>query len=165
MPESESAHPDQVTRNPKTGKLERVFVNLEDVYGGNGVAEEERSFEELRARHRGWMGHDWRSPVSGSSTARIPLLETSGNAKPSLTISREEIVVCQLAEDLRRKALVVDETETEPLALSQQDENSQSAIIGGKEEKGMKQKRLKVREIKQEPKTSKWLPNPLLSST
>ena len=46
--------------NPKTGRLEYVFVNLEAVYptsdGESGV---EFCFEELRAQHRGWLDIDW----------------------------------------------------------------------------------------------------------
>ena len=49
-----SNHAEQCVVNPKTGRLECVFVNLEAVYPeGNGGAE--YCFEELRARHRGWM--------------------------------------------------------------------------------------------------------------
>jgi checkpoint serine/threonine-protein kinase len=49
-----------VTINPKTGKSECVFSDLEAVYpegaDGNNV---EFSFEELRARQRGWLNKDW----------------------------------------------------------------------------------------------------------
>jgi checkpoint serine/threonine-protein kinase len=46
--------------NQKTGRLEVVFVDLEKVYPNrdNPMAEE-YSFEELRAKHRGWLDHDW----------------------------------------------------------------------------------------------------------
>ena len=43
----------QCVRNPKTGRLECVFVNLEAVYPQSARGSE-YSFEELRARHRGW---------------------------------------------------------------------------------------------------------------
>jgi checkpoint serine/threonine-protein kinase len=46
--------------NPKTGRLEVVFVDLEKVYPNHeDPMSEEYSFEELRAKHRGWMNHDW----------------------------------------------------------------------------------------------------------
>ncbi|KAL9618866.1 MAG: hypothetical protein Q9160_006456 [Pyrenula sp. 1 TL-2023] len=147
-------------QNPKSGKLERVFVNLEAVYGANGVAEGEHSFEELRALHRGWLSRDWRKTKSPTrATARKPLVNVSGNGvrSPERPLSpREDSEVSQLADDVKEKVVVsVDETSTLSLSESQQDENVPSASSGGSEEKGMKPKRMKVREIKQEPKTIK----------
>lgn len=50
----------QRTVNPRTGKTECVFVNLEAVYpNADDPYAEEYSFEELRARHRGWLNYDW----------------------------------------------------------------------------------------------------------
>lgn len=46
--------------NPRTGRRERVFVNLEAVYPDYKDPTKEVSFEELRAMHRGWMDKDWR---------------------------------------------------------------------------------------------------------
>ena len=48
----------QCVRNPKTGRLECVFVNLEAVYP-QSARSSEYSFEELRARHRGWTNKQW----------------------------------------------------------------------------------------------------------
>ncbi|KAF2996497.1 hypothetical protein E8E13_005538 [Curvularia kusanoi] len=46
--------------NPKTGRVEVVFVDLEQVYPNRrDPMSIEFSFEELRARHRGWLDHDW----------------------------------------------------------------------------------------------------------
>ncbi|MCJ1413784.1 hypothetical protein MMC32_000109 [Xylographa parallela] len=45
--------------NPRTGKVERVFVNLEAVYPNPNDSNEEYSFEELRAKHRGWLDRSW----------------------------------------------------------------------------------------------------------
>ena len=42
--------------NPRTGKVERVFVNLEAVYPND---HDEMSFDELRAKARGWFDRDW----------------------------------------------------------------------------------------------------------
>jgi checkpoint serine/threonine-protein kinase len=49
-----------VTINPKTGKPECVFSDLEAVYPNGAEGDgEEFSFEELRARQRGWLQKDW----------------------------------------------------------------------------------------------------------
>ncbi|OCL14669.1 hypothetical protein AOQ84DRAFT_384545 [Glonium stellatum] len=59
-PKSHPLHSQQQTVNPKTGKTECVFVNLEAVYPNiSDPVAAEFSFEELRARHRGWMDYDW----------------------------------------------------------------------------------------------------------
>lgn len=53
---SRSAHAHQCVLNPKNGRLECVFVNLNAVYPKQRDASSEYCFEELRARHRGWLG-------------------------------------------------------------------------------------------------------------
>ncbi|KAI9838511.1 MAG: hypothetical protein M1837_002437 [Sclerophora amabilis] len=45
--------------NGRTGKVERVFVDLEAIYPNADDHSEEWSIEELRAMHRGWVGRDW----------------------------------------------------------------------------------------------------------
>lgn len=42
--------------NPRTGRAELVFVDLQKVYPNHDA---EYSFEELRAKYRGWMDMDW----------------------------------------------------------------------------------------------------------
>ncbi|OQN99141.1 hypothetical protein B0A48_14990 [Cryoendolithus antarcticus] len=56
---TKSAHDQQCVRNPKNGRLECVFVELEAVYPGTKSRPEEYCFEELRARRRGWLGKQW----------------------------------------------------------------------------------------------------------
>ncbi|KAK0978119.1 protein kinase [Friedmanniomyces endolithicus] len=53
---------DECTVNLKTGRQEFVFVNLELVYPQAGKGGAEFCFEELRARHRGWLDRDWSRP-------------------------------------------------------------------------------------------------------
>jgi checkpoint serine/threonine-protein kinase len=61
--ENSKSHPlreHQQALNPKTGRLEVVFVDLEKVYPNyENPMSEEYSFEELRAQHRGWLDYDW----------------------------------------------------------------------------------------------------------
>lgn len=58
--------------NPRTGRRERVFVDLEAVYPDCRNPAHEVSFEELRAIKRGWMDKKWRH--------KEPLQQISGNA-------------------------------------------------------------------------------------
>lgn len=62
--------------NPRTGRRERVFVDLESVYPDRSNPAHEMSFEELRAIKRGWMDKDWRKQ-------KQPLQQISGNAAGS----------------------------------------------------------------------------------
>jgi checkpoint serine/threonine-protein kinase len=59
--------------NPRTGRRERVFVDLEAVYPDYRNPVHEMSFEELRAIQRGWMDMDWRR-------LKEPLQQISGNS-------------------------------------------------------------------------------------
>ncbi|KAL4877581.1 Mad3/BUB1 homology region 1-domain-containing protein [Aspergillus karnatakaensis] len=72
--------------NPRTGRRERVFVDLDAVYPDYKNPNIEMSFEELRASHRGWMDKNWRAqkqplkPVSGNASSGEPnTLKLSGN--------------------------------------------------------------------------------------
>lgn len=58
-------------RNPRTGKLECVFVNLEAVYPNPHDPSEEYCFEELRAASRGWLDRNW----AAEKKAERPLQE------------------------------------------------------------------------------------------
>ncbi|KAI9739900.1 MAG: hypothetical protein M1818_004956 [Claussenomyces sp. TS43310] len=52
---------EQVTVNQRTGRCERIFVNLEAVYPTPDDLGTEMSFEELRASARGWRTKTWTS--------------------------------------------------------------------------------------------------------
>ena len=132
--------------NSKTGRPERVFVNLEAVYPNPADPSEEMSFDELRAVHRGWADKNWRKESMRALQA------ISGNAQrspPSLTNTTIE----KLSQDLEKK-----------MSLDEDESSQQSTPAGGsqgpdQEVKPTKQKRMKVREIKQETQTSKFPSN------
>src|SRR6266487_5808741 len=52
---------EQVTVNPRSGRNERIFINLEAVYPHPEQPGTELSFEELRASSRGWLQKQWKS--------------------------------------------------------------------------------------------------------
>jgi checkpoint serine/threonine-protein kinase len=85
--ENSKPHPlreHQQALNAKTGRLEIVFVDLEKVYPNHdNPMSEEYSFEELRAKHKGWLDHDWatiryeeqeeaRKVAEAAAAAKIP---------------------------------------------------------------------------------------------
>jgi checkpoint serine/threonine-protein kinase len=110
-------------------------VNLEAIYPN---AQEEYSFEELRARKRGWMDRKWqRKPPSPLR----PVLENIQRS-PTKDGSEQMLDIENLSQEFHMKATVED-TSNQPLDLTH-------AV------KPPKQKRIKVREVKQETQTGKY---------
>lgn len=130
--------------NSKTGKPERVFVNLEAVYPNSTNPSEEMSFDELRAAHRGWIDKNWKEESMGTPQA------ISGNAQRPRH-SPTHAAVDQLSKDLERK-VSIDEYES-----SQQSTPTEANQSLSKQIKSTKQKRMKIKEIKQETQTSRLL--------
>lgn len=128
--------------NPRTGRRERVFVNLEAVYPDYKNPNHEVSFEELRAISRGWMGKNWRAQ-------KEPLKQISGNAA-SAEIPSENPLEHGLENDLpqqfKQKLTVKDAETHDP-------DRGNSA----QESKTSKARKLKLREVKGETQTSKYL--------
>lgn len=110
--------------NPRTGRRERVFVDLEAVYPDYRDPTNEVSFEELRAIKRGWMGKDWRSH-------KKPLSQISGNSvgADSQPIN---IKAASIDEDLRDQVdqkLTLDEQQAR---LQEQDGRSENKLAKSK---------------------------------
>lgn len=114
--------------------MERAFVKFESVYPNDG---EEMSFEELRALSRGWMNKDW-TPV-----AQNPMRPSSGNAmSPRKPLAfAEPADIENLSQSFQQKVEISD--------------TSTQSLVGMPESNPAKQKRLKVREVKQETQTGK----------
>ena len=99
--------------------------------------EEEFSFEELRAMSRGWANREWRRKPA--STMR----SVSGNAQrsPQLPLSSDPVDVENLSQCFHQNLSIID--------------TSTQSMVGMPEPKLAKQRRLKVREVKQEVQTVK----------
>lgn len=64
-----------------------MFVNLEAVYPLSGKATAEFCFEELRARHRGWLDREWRRPEPQPRSMMEPTPEPA--PEPAFEIHRD----------------------------------------------------------------------------
>ena len=131
--------------NPRTGKTERVFVNLDAVYPNPSDPNEEYSFEELRARHRGWFDRDWRL-AEGTHEERKSdegQVETRAEDEPNHT---ENIGT---AHNGQQEPSVDDEgadyTVSDPATLKE----------GSREGRTTRPRRKKIMEVKAETQTSK----------
>ncbi|KAL8999212.1 MAG: hypothetical protein Q9169_001877 [Polycauliona sp. 2 TL-2023] len=139
---SNLAEQQQIT-NPKTGKTERVFVNLEAVYPNPNDPIEEYSFEELRARHRGWMDRDWRADHRRGNDHQSRIQDCRGRSE-----SMEETRSDGLATEDNRQG-TSSQTSTEQMAESVPlDDITQGT-------KACKSRRTKVMEVRAETQTIK----------
>lgn len=132
--------------NAKTGKIERVFVNLDAVYPNPDNPDEEMSFEELRAQSRGWLNRDWgaerraarqaasvvASPLEPISSPASAIEDMGGNTQES-----QPTIEAALRTDNRAEAMSGKDT--------------------GREGKPTRPKKMKVMEVKGETQTSRSL--------
>jgi checkpoint serine/threonine-protein kinase len=96
--------------NPRTGRRERVFVNLEAVYPDYKNPNHEVCFEELRAASRGWLRKDWSKPTK-------PLKEIHTNAAgrgSGLPSDLEEMTDRSLAQDVKQKLVLGESSQDDP---------------------------------------------------
>lgn len=119
--------------NPRTGRRERVFVDLEAVYPDYRNPSHEVSFEELRAMKRGWMDKNWRAP-------KQPLKQISGNVA---------------GEPLAEKQSDLPDQFNQKLALGDSQPSQSSQPLAEREGKTEKPRKSKVREVKSETQTGK----------
>jgi checkpoint serine/threonine-protein kinase len=132
----------------QNAKAERVFVNLEAVYPKGVDQCQEYCFEELRAMSRGWTTRDWRmKPPTALRTIAINLQE-SPSKETSPRLGRVTPTVEHVREDSDE---VNDENAARPRSSSHQQAFQQ-------EQKPVKPKRIRVKEIKQETQTGEFFP-------
>ncbi|GMG37190.1 unnamed protein product [Aspergillus oryzae] len=127
--------------NPRTGRRERVFVNLDAVYPDYTNPNVEVSFEELRAMRRGWMDKKWRPQ-------KEPLRQISGNEN-SAAIDPARALPDEFNEKLTMKDADISAQQQAPESDAHH------------EAKAGKARKLKLREVKQETQTGKTALNKL----
>ncbi len=133
------------TVNPKTGKAERVFVDLEAVYPNPRDPTEEMSFEELRAMRRGWLGKDWSKPKTPPMRMVEPTIETQRVVEES----EPDLLLDEVLAGNMKQGLVLKEE------AILRDENG-NIKDGSREGRSSKIKKLRVKEIRGETQTSEY---------
>lgn len=153
--------------NERTNRMERVFVDIENLYCESG---EEFCFEELIARHRGWLQRDWASLRSSeqewSNKAHHDekLVEEKPLIMKKIPIHIDELPppsenLASVQEHPVKKITVhldgpCSDSENRPpgqheIAQKQADR----ARRARKEEKANRTRKIKVLEVRQEPQT------------
>jgi checkpoint serine/threonine-protein kinase len=123
--------------NPRTGRRERVFVDLESVYPDRSNPAHEMSFEELRAIKRGWMYKDWRKQ-------KEPLQQISGNAAGSDSSPGKSHLPEVLPDHLAQNPIIDSHAQS-------QDQD------GGHEGRSSKLNRIKVKGETTQTQTGEWM--------
>lgn len=159
----------QQTVNPRTGKIERVFVNLEAVYpNAEDPLAAEFCFEELRAAHRGWMKYDWaainRQEAESQKQERAKKENQERMAlKPKEnTQSPVKGPAATLAKGLKQ-SLVLNDVNDENAPPSQEEiQRAKMLKKQRKEERANRTRKIKVvEEVQNETQTSKSNPGML----
>ncbi|KAL1960095.1 hypothetical protein VTO42DRAFT_267 [Malbranchea cinnamomea] len=141
--ESTVDHNWRETVNSRTGRVERVYVDLKALYPDPNNLKYEMSLEELRAIRRGWMDRERIMQLR-----RQPLKERSIPCRVSpkfTTAIQKEHVNKSLSEKFNEKLLVDDETRP----------NKENEVETVRELKAEKGKKMKFREIRCETQTIK----------
>lgn len=155
----------QHTVNPRTGRLEVVFVDLMQVYpNADDPMSSEFSFEELRARHRGWLDRDWAAhrrqeqekmnkPAAQSPVINQPQTNTTPlvTKKPAEQARKAQTVPLKGIEE----DLILNDENTPPSQAEV--EKAKIAKKARREERANRTRKIKVmetREIRAETQTS-----------
>ncbi|KAF1848547.1 uncharacterized protein K460DRAFT_364542 [Cucurbitaria berberidis CBS 394.84] len=158
--ENAQAHPlhdHQQALNPKTGRFEVVFVDLEKVYPNvENPMSEEYSFEELRAKHRGWLDYDWaairqkerelaQKVAEATATAKAPKPKTS-----PLAILRDPEQPPKPQTVPLKGSIDDDVANDENMPPSQADmEKTKAAKKAKREERANRTRKIKVMDVKE----------------
>lgn len=170
------SHLPKQTLNEKTGRMECVFVDLESVYPtGDDKSGVEFCFEELRARHRGWLEKDWtklrRTTVQSGRIAQVHEQEAAPSNSPLAAQEREagppaeELIA--IAETLERSPEVEESPAVEqpkvqvirlnddPDEVSRREEGAAKAARKARREEraANRTRKLQLLEIKAQPQT------------
>lgn len=103
------------TVNPRSGKVERIFANLELLYprGGRG-ANAEVSIDEARAASRGWLSRDW--SLSHRKEKLKPRQEESAksHAHPTSRTQKQDADEASLPQTFKEKLVIHRDEPSEP---------------------------------------------------
>lgn len=146
----------QQTTNPRTGKVERVFVDLQAIYPTD--SSDEMSFEELRAAARGWLTREW-SNDNQRYPSKDEALTSSVHTEASCNFVRENNFNDRQSHSLSSPEILEKSDNIISESTTGLDLGHTVALDLGRENKGSRTKRTIVKEIRGETQTSKvpWL--------
>ncbi|KAK8154708.1 hypothetical protein IWX90DRAFT_490109 [Phyllosticta citrichinensis] len=154
----------QESLNPRSGKVERCFVNLEAVYpdfeNSNG---EEFCFEELRAAHRGWMKYDW-AQINRQAAEKLRQERAQKESQERKALKPKDPQVLQpkeaperaaaLAKSLKQTVVPLNDTNDENAPPTQEEiQRAKMLKKQRREERANRTRKIEVMEVRGETKT------------
>lgn len=108
--------------NPANGKRERVFVDLRAVYPTPDEPGTERSFEEIWAENRGWLGCEWEDeelPSLAVKSAAVDVKALAHSVSQKLVIHHDVVrldengapILPKATKSKKKKVVEVNETQ------------------------------------------------------
>ncbi|KAF2273908.1 uncharacterized protein EI97DRAFT_423203 [Westerdykella ornata] len=143
--------------NPRTGRLEVVFADLRLVYPDfEDPMAMEYSFEELRAKHRGWADYDWaktrreKQHLNKKLTRATELTIQSEN-KAELLVSKERIERPHKPQTIPLKGSVEDDAENDENTPPSQAEVEKARVAkkARREERANRTRKIKVMDVRE----------------
>ena len=131
--------------NARTGKVECVYVDLRAVYPNDNDPSEEMSFEEIRARSRGWLNMDWTAEKEKSPSPELAASESSQQTSSPLSVENVQHDV----------DLLVEHANGRPERVASTSDNNTECTA--RETKVGRPKKMKIMEVKGETQTSMTL--------
>lgn len=140
-----------------------MFVNLEAVYpNSDDPYAEEYSFEELRARHRGWLDYDWaavrREEEETARQREQAVIHIHEDEESSADRIRSQQAAAFLAKGLQVSLPLNDtQDENDENAVPSQEEIEKARLAKKlrREERANRTRKIKVTEVRAETQTSK----------
>ena len=120
-------------------------MNLDAVYPNPNDPSEEYSFEELRAKHRGWLNRAWRQ----EKTEHMEKKNDELRVEPS---TEQDLINIDEGQNVPQEPIIDDDgadyTVSDPSMLKE----------GSREGRNTRPKRKKIMEVKAETQTSTYTP-------
>jgi checkpoint serine/threonine-protein kinase len=161
-------HEDQKVLNEQTGRWNVVFTNLRMVYPtSESRGPVELSFEELRAKHRGWSDRDWTAARRNQredprKALAVASVDSGLKSKPLPLAPKEPSEKPMKLKTVPLKGSVDDDVENDENVPPSQAEIDRAKIArkARREERANRTRKIKVmevREVRAETQTSRVL--------
>ena len=131
--------------------MERVFVNLEAVYPNPNDSSEEYSFEELRAKYRGWLAKSWQKKIVQKGPEELNKQHEECFDKVPFVEGVEAEEGAVLALSVRAQMSIADEGSHQGLP------EMAAGDDGSRDDRSARPRKKKIMEVRAEAQTSRTL--------
>jgi checkpoint serine/threonine-protein kinase len=134
------------------GRMERVFVDLESVYPtGDDQSGVEFCFEELRARHRGWLDKDWKSHRKTNIAGRNT--ESNETSEGTAAVLGKLQIHCDAQDSENAPPKTIPLNDSQEAGEAKATAAAKAAKKARKEERANRTRKIQVMEVRAETQT------------